>query len=504
MANGFNSPHVEDRRNFSRLLSRTSDVMVKHLIERPSMPVEGPSPPEALQRELSNLPLPAEGMAADDILSFLEDKVMPWSMATNHARSYGWVNTSPAPISILSDALATTLNNGLDGGDHPSVLIMHSLGRWLMELSGFLDADGTPNGMAILMGGGSAANLNGLTVARYWAAKRDGWNIREEGLQGKRPAMIYYTSAEAHSSVQRCVEQLGIGVSNLRRIDTDDEFRMRPEALRESIENDLAAGLRPVCVVAASGSTNVGAIDPLSDIADVCEEFDLWLHVDGAYGGIVGLDPAYTEMTRALNRANSLTLDPHKWLQVPYDCGALLVRDRRLNHENYNLVPDYLSAANEEKVNVPWPCEHMFELTFGDRALKTWAAVARLGRDGVRDMVINCNNMARLLGKLVEKSGDLELLAPVSTSTVNFRYVPTGTSLSNEALHALNQRISDNIADSGEAHIPTTKINGAVSLRACFLHYENCEEDVHHLIALVRQYGEKNDATESAISEVIY
>ena len=493
MENRFKSPHVEDRRNFSSLLSRTSDVMVKHLIERPSMPVECSTPPEALRRELSNLPLPADGMAADDILSFLEDKVMPWSMPTNHARSYGWVNTSPAPISILSDALATTLNNGLDGGDHSSILIMHSLGRWLMELSGFLDADGTPNGMAILMGGGSAANLNGLTVARYWAAKRDGWNIREEGLQGKRPAMIYYTSAEAHSSVQRCVEQLGIGASNLRRIDTDDEFRMRPEALRESIEDDLAAGLRPACVVAASGSTNVGAIDPLDDIADMCEEFDLWLHVDGAYGGIVGLDPAYTEMTSALNRVNSLTLDPHKWLQVPYDCGALLVRDRQLNHENYNLVPDYLSAANREEGRVPWPCEHMFELTFGDRALKTWAAVARLGRNGVRDMVINCNNMARLLGKLVEKSGDLELLSPVSVSTVNFRYVPMGTSLSNEALNALNQRISDDIVDSGEAHIPTTKINGAVSLRACFLHYENCEDDVHHLIALVRQFGEKNE-----------
>jgi len=493
MENRFKSPHVEDRQNFSSLLSRTSDVMVKHLIERPSMPVECSTPPEALRRELSNLPLPADGMAADDILSFLEDKVMPWSMPTNHARSYGWVNTSPAPISILSDALATTLNNGLDGGDHSSVFIMHSLGRWLMELSGFLDADGTPNGMAILMGGGSAANLNGLTVARYWAAKRDGWNIREEGLQSKRPAMIYYTSAEAHSSVQRCVEQLGIGASNLRRIDTDDEFRMRSDALRESIENDLAAGLRPACVVAASGSTNVGAIDPLSDIADVCEEFDLWLHVDGAYGGIVGLDPAYTEMTSALNRVNSLTLDPHKWLQVPYDCGALLVRDRQLNHENYNLVPDYLSAANREEGRVPWPCEHMFELTFGDRALKTWAAVARLGRDGVRDMVINCNNMARLLGKLVEKSGDLELLSPVSISTVNFRYVPMGTSLSNEASNALNQRISDDIVDSGEAHIPTTKINAAVSLRACFLHYENCEDDVHHLIALVRQFGEKNE-----------
>ena len=453
----FKSPHVEDRRNFSDLLGRASDVMVEHLIERQSKPVDCSTPPEALRRELSNLQLPAGGMTAEDILSFLEDKVMPWSMPTNHARSYAWVNTSPAPISILSDALAQTLNNGQDGYNHSSIFLMHSLGRWLMELSGFLDAEGTPGGMAILLSGGSAANLNGLTVARYWAASRDGWNIRDEGLQNNRPALIYYTSAEAHSSVQRCVEQLGIGASNLRNIDTDGEFRMRPKALRKSIENDLTAGLRPACVVAACGSTNVGAIDPINDIADVCEEYDLWLHVDGAYGGIVGLDPTYTEMTRALNRANSLTLDPHKWLQVPLDCGALLVRDRHLNHENYSLVPDYLRAAGTEEGSVPWPCEHMFELTFGDRALKTWAAIARLGREGVRDMVINCNNMARLLGELVEKSGNLELLSPVSISTVNFRYVPEGTSLSNEALNALNQKISDDIVDSGEAHIPTTK-----------------------------------------------
>ncbi len=487
----FKSPHVEDRRNFSELLSRASDIMVEHLIERPSKRVDCSIPPEALRRELSNLQLPTGGMAAEDILSFLEDKVMPWSMPTNHARSYSWVNTSPAPISILCDALAQTLNNGQDGYDHSAVFLMHSLGRWLMELSGFLDAEGTPSGMAILLSGGSAANLNGLTVARYWAARRDGWNIRDEGLQNNRPAMIYYTSTEAHSSVQRCVEQLGIGTSNLRSIDTDDEFRMRPKALRESIESDLTAGLRPACVVATCGSTNVGAIDPINDIADVCEEYDLWLHVDGAYGGIVGLDPAYTEMTRALNRANSLTLDPHKWLQVPLDCGALLVRDRHLNHENYTLVPDYLRAASTEEGSVPWPCEHMFELTFGDRALKTWAAIARLGREGVRDMVINCNNMARLLGELVEISENLELLSPVSVSTVNFRYVPGGTSLSNEALNALNQKISDDIVDSGEAHITTTKVNGDVSLRACFLHYENCEDDVHHLIALVHQFGKK-------------
>ena len=489
MANEFKSPHVDDRRDFGRLARRVGAIMAKHLNVRPSMPVDFCEVPAEIRQELGNLPLPTDGMGPDDILTIIEDKIMPWSMPTNHPRSYAWVNTSPAPISILSEALSRALNNGQDDYDRSSTLLMQSLGRWLMELSGFTDEEGTPNGMAIMLSGGSAANLNALTVARHWAAKRDGWNVREEGLQTNRPAMIYYTSPEAHSSVQLCVEQMGIGTSNLRIVETDANFRMRPDALRAAIEADAAQGSRPVCVVASVGGTNVGAIDPIDEIADVCETFELWLHVDGAYGGIVGLDPAYTQMTSALNRVHSLTLDPHKWLQVPVDCGALLVRDRQLNYDCYTLVPDYLRGSPDEVDSTLWRDQYMFELSFADRAMKTWAAIARLGRKGVRDMIVNCNNLARLLGEIVVGANDLELLAPVSVSTVNFRYVPSRSDVS---LDTLNQAISNDIARSGEAHIPTTKVRGSVSLRACFLHYENCEDDVHHLVALVRRFGEQH------------
>jgi len=222
MDDRFVSPYVDDRRNFSDLLDRTSAAIVKHLHERANMPVDCSVPPESIRQELMNLPLPSDGMAPDDILTFVEEKIMPWAMPMTHARSYGWVNSPPAPVALLCEFIATTMKRGLDGGDTPSTCLMYSLGRWLMELSGFLDATGTPDGMALLLAGGSAANLNALTVARYWAAKRDGWSVRDEGLQSKRPPMIYYASAEVHSSVQLCVEQLGIGVSNLRRVETDD------------------------------------------------------------------------------------------------------------------------------------------------------------------------------------------------------------------------------------------------------------------------------------------
>lgn len=486
----FRSPHADDRDGFARLAAPVVDAVARYLAGRVDDPVDNAVPPPELRRELAALSLNDRAMPAEDIIRFLEQKVLPWSMPTNHPRSYAWINTSPAPIGVLGDVVATTLNNGLDGYDHSAIFMMHSLGRWLMELSGFApQPEDAPDGMAILLSGGSAANLNGLTVARYRTAKRDGWDIRRDGLQGAHGRMIYYASAEAHSSVRRCIEQLGIGADNLRCVDTDDDFRMRPLALQSAIKADLAAGHRPACVVAAAGSTNVGVIDPLEALADICETHDLWLHVDGAYGGLGGLDPAYTAQYAAMTRAHSLTLDPHKWLQVPLDCGAILVRDRYLNHENYALVPDYLRAAPDDPDSVPWPTEHMFELTFADRALKTWATIARMGRHGVRDMIVNCNTLARLLGDLIERSDDMELLSPVSLSIVNFRYVPPGQGLSDEDLDRLNDDITEKIAASGEAHVPTTRVRGRVSIRVCFLHHDNCADDVYHLVELVRRFG---------------
>jgi glutamate/tyrosine decarboxylase-like PLP-dependent enzyme len=183
-----------------------------------------------------------------------------------------------------------------------------------------------------------------------------------------------------------------------------------------------------------------------------------------------------------------LTIDPHKWLQAPVDCGALLMRHPERHAEAFGLKPDYLMGSSED--SAPWPYEHMFQLTYGNRALKTWAVIARLGLAGVRDLVVRCNQLAALLGRLVEDAPDFELLAPVSLSICNFRYVPQGDT-DEAALDRLNDAIADEIGRTGEAHMPTTKVRGRVALRACVLHYENCEEDMHHLIDLARRCAVK-------------
>ena len=477
-------PFTRDREDFDRLGARTVEMLGDYLRALPAQPVDRVVPGD-VRRRLMSLPMPEQGVPPEQILEFLRREILPWPNPVGHRRSYGWVNSPPAPIAILADAVATTMNAGLDGYDHSALFLMSSLGRWIMDLVGF-PSEGS---LCLLLTGGSAATLNALTAARHRAADRAGWNLRAEGLQGGRARLVAYASAESHSSIQKCIEQLGIGTDNLRAIPVDEAFRLRPDLLRRAIEADRAAGHLPFAVVACGGATNTGAIDPLDAIADVAQESSLWLHVDGAFGAWAALDPAYASRFKAVARADSVTLNPHKWPQVPVDCGALLTRHPAVHRAAYSLTPDYLVAGDSE---VPWPCEYMFELTFGNRALKTWAALARLGRAGLAELVTRCNRLATRLEASVRAARDLELLSPASLSVVNFRYRPAGRDLDDAALDALNARISAAITASGEAHLPTSRVNGRTSLRACFLHYENDEADVDHLVALVNRLGSEH------------
>jgi aromatic-L-amino-acid decarboxylase len=474
-------PFAQDREDFDRLGARAIAMLGEYLRALPAQPVDRVVPDE-IRRRLMTQALPEQGLAPEEMLEFLRREILPWPIAVGHRRSYGWVNSPPAPISILADAFGTTMNCGLDGYDHSALFLMASVGRWIMDLVGF-PADGS---LCLLLTGGSAATLNALSAARHRTAERAGWNLRAEGLQGGRPRLVVYASAESHSSIQKCVEQLGIGTDNLRGIPVDDDFRMQPAALRRAIESDLAAGHLPCAIVACGGATNTGAIDPLDEIADIAAAFDIWLHVDGAFGAWAALDPAYAARFAAVARADTVTLNPHKWPQVPVDCGALLTRHPDVHRAAFSLTPNYLVAGDSE---VPWPCEHMFELTFGNRALKTWAALARLGRGGLAELVTRCNRLASLLEARVRAAPDLELLSPASLSVVNFRYRPAGGRSGDAELDALNARISGAVSTSGEAHLPTSRVRGRLSLRACFLHYDNDEADVDHLVKLVQRLG---------------
>src|SRR5271170_3155168 len=258
-------------------------------------------------------------------------------MGNGHPRFFGWVNSPPEPAGVLVEPIAAAMNPSCAGGDHAAVAVERCVVRWLAGLVGY---PALPGG-GLLTSGASLATISGLAAARYQAAADDGWDVRADGLAA-RPPFVVYVSAEGHSCVRKAAELLGIGARGVRVVGVDEEFRMDPAALRAAVARDRADGLRPFAVAATAGTVNTGAIDPLDQLADIAAEQGLWLHVDGAYGALGVLDPSAAPRYAGLARADSLALDPHKWLGVPVDCGCLLVREPPALRQAFSLVPPYL------------------------------------------------------------------------------------------------------------------------------------------------------------------
>jgi glutamate/tyrosine decarboxylase-like PLP-dependent enzyme len=478
---------------FRRSAARAVEMVAEHLGGVRERPVFRPMRPEE-RLALLDEPLPEGGASPDEILEQFRERVLPHPMGNGHPRFFGWVNSPPAPVGVLAEFLAAALNPSCAGGDHAAVYLERCCTRWLMELTGF----STPGGMGLLVSGGSMASLTCLAAARHRAAAKDGWNVREEGLQGHRPPLTLYLSDEGHSCVRKSAELLGLGTAGLRTVPVDDRFRMDVRALGEMVKADRAAGKRPFCVSASAGTVNTGAIDPLDELADLCGREDLWLHVDGAYGAFGILDPGVAPRYAGLSRVDSLALDPHKWLSVPVECGCALVRDGGTLREAFSLVPPYLRTEEGKGFGgLPWFSEYGFQQTRGFRALKLWAVLRQAGRSGLAALVSRHLALARHLARLVDTAPELQRLAPVELSVVCFRYAPEHLRGDEARLNALNKAVMEQVQAGGEAFLSGTVLPGQFALRACVLHYGTTEEDVAALLDVVRRTGARCAAEKS-------
>jgi aromatic-L-amino-acid decarboxylase len=378
------------------------------------------------------------------------------------------------------------MNPSCAGGDHAAIYLERCTVRWLMELVGFP----TEGSMGLLVSGGSMASLTCLAAARQRAVERAGGDVRAEGLQGRPSALVLYLSAEGHSCLRKAAELLGLGAQAIRTIPVDADFRMDVPALRAAIAADRAGGKQPFCVAASAGTVGSGAIDPLDELADLCAEERLWLHVDGAYGAVGVLDPAVAPLYAGLERVDSLAIDPHKWLSAPVECGCALVRDGGLLRDTFSLVPPYLRTEEGKGFGgLPWYAEYGFQQSRGFRALKLWMTLQQLGRAGVSRLVAGHNALARRLAALVDGAPDLQRAAPVTLSIVCFRYVPEAWSPDDERLDALNTAIMHEVQEGGEAFLSNAVLDGRFVLRACILHYATTEADIAALVDVVRRTG---------------
>ncbi|MFD0260640.1 pyridoxal phosphate-dependent decarboxylase family protein [Kitasatospora indigofera] len=462
--------------DFRTAAHAAADLVADYLAGLPGRPVWQPMDP-ADRTSLLEAPLPEDGVPLAGLLDFVGTRVMPAPMGNGNPRFFGWVNSAPAPAGVLATLAASAMNPSSAGGDHADVHLERAVVRWIAELVGFPH----PAGGGLLTSGTSMATIVCLAAARNRAARRAGWDVREDGLAGM-PPLVAYATGETHSCVRKAAELLGLGSKHLRTVPSGPEGQLDTDALRAAVARDRADGLLPFLVVASAGTVGTGAVDAFDPIADLCAEQELWLHVDGAYGAFGVLDPAIAHRYAGLERADSLALDPHKWLGVPVDCGCALVRDTDELRGTFSLVPSYL--RDEAAGSLGWFSEYGMEQTRPFRSLKVWATIAHRGRQGISDDIARCTALARRLGELVEADPELELLAPVQTSIVAFRHRAAG--LDEAAVNAVNRELPVAVQLRGRVFVTGALLGGREMLRACLLNAATTEADLELLLAEVR------------------
>jgi aromatic-L-amino-acid decarboxylase len=450
------------------------DGVADHLAALPSRPVWQPLP-TALRTQLLDLPLPERPAALDDLVATALHDVLPHAMGNGHPAFFGWVNPPPSPAGVVVSLAAAAMNPSVVSGDHADIHLERAVVRWLAELVGFPH---TP-GAGLLTSGASAATIVCFAGARGRALAEVGHDVRRDGLVGA-PQLVAYVPAEAHSCVRRALELLGLGSGAMREVPLDGG-RLDAAALRASIAADRASGAVPALLVGSAGTVNAGAIDPLEALADVASAERLWFHVDGAYGALGVLDPEIAARYRGMDRADSLVLDPHKWLGVPVDAGCALVQRPDDLRDAFSLIPPYLRQGADSPVGAF--AEYGLEQTRPFRAFKTWATIAARGRAGIAVQVARANALARELATLVEREPELELAAAPETSIVAFRARPPGCPPSR--LDDVNRALPEAVQARGRAFVTGTVFSGRETLRACILHPDTGPEHLAILVAEV-------------------
>ncbi len=439
----------------------TVDALVE--LARHRAPVLRTATPAEMRDRIGG-PAPEHGRPYDDVLATILADVLPYRSVLTHPGYFAYVPGSSTWPGAMGDLLTAAVN--LDVGNWmesagPSQLELEVVG-WMRDWIGFpADAGG------LLVSGGSAANLTALACAR------------ELRLGPMDARAVAYCSDQSHSSVARAARTLGFRPEQLRVLPTDDSYRLHAGTLVSAVEADLTAGLRPLVVSANAGATNTGAVDPLPELAEACRRYGLWLHVDAAYGGFAALTARGREQLRGIEQADSVTLDPHKWLYQPIECGALLVREPRALEHAFSVFPDYLSETEAGDTEVQLAARGL-QLTRTSRALKVWMSVHTFGLAAFRETIDRCLDLAQLAERLVRADDRLELMMPATLGIVCLRRRVEGGSPAE--VMSVNAALVASLAASGRGMVSSTRLHGHYAVRMCVLNHASTEDDVRAVL----------------------
>ncbi len=435
--------------------------------------------PEATPAELEKLfdePLPEKGIELEDILARFREDIAPNAMGVPSPRYFGQFNPTPLPIGVWADALSSMLNQnaGAWRNGPTSAMIEARVIRWLCDLLNY-----GPDSFGTLASGGSEANLLALKCARDSVAA----SIKDRGVRTAPADLVIYASEQCHYSIDKSADILGLGREGLRKIPTDGRFHIRVDALREAIGRDREAGLLPCCIVGVAGTTSTGVIDPLEELASIARENRCWYHIDAAYGGTLAFSPKHRDMIRGIELADSITFDPHKWMFVPFACGATLVRDGgRVLRDAFDMSPEYLS---EDRGGADVEFDFFRYGQMGTRrfnSLKLWMAIKFMGREGYARTVERQIALTKHLASQIDGLKNFQRIGEVETAVCCFRFLPENVELGPES-DRLQQQLQQIIERSGEAWLTTTVLHGHRALR---VNVNSFLTEQHHIDDLVK------------------
>ena len=436
--------------------------------------------------------LPVEPEPLDQLLADCRS-ILAGSRHNGHPRFFGYVASPSTPVGAFADLIASTLNaNVTSWRSGPAATEIESLVvRWLGSLIGFSES-----AHGLLTSGGSMANTTALLIAQRNKTTAD---VSRAGLWNHQAPMTVYASEQVHMSIPKAADILGLGRDQVRTVACDDRFRLDIRALRERLNHDQQNGLIPFCVIASAGTVNTGAVDPLRDVAEVAREFGLWFHVDGAYGAPGSLDASKRPLFAGLELADSVSLDPHKWLYVPLDAGCLLVRDEAAARKAFTAgEADYIKVHEEDAGEAFAFWDYGMELSRRFRALKIWMTLRYYGSRRIAEAIADDNALAQYLAERVEAAEDFELLAPVELSICCFRYAPKGlleklefaSQVEREQIETeldeLNTRIMLAVQRGGQAYVSNATIRGKFALRACITNFRTTRADIDKTLEIIR------------------
>ncbi|HEY2727649.1 MAG TPA: aminotransferase class V-fold PLP-dependent enzyme [Parafilimonas sp.] len=473
-----------NKEEFKKVGHRLVDSIADFIDSIANRPVTTGESPKQLQAILGNASLPENGTASAELFTRATDLLFDHSLFNGHPKFFGYITSSPAPVGALADFLAAAVNPNVGANilSPMATEIEKQTIKWLAEFIGVPTSYG-----GILVSGGNVANFTAFLAARTVKAPK---TIKENGIDNASQKLTVYCAKTTHTWIEKAVVLFGFGTKSIRWITVDADNKMNNAALEQTIKDDMQNGCKPLMIIGNAGDVSTGAVDDLKAIATICKQYNLWFHVDGAYGIPAAVIPELKYLFEGIEEADSIALDPHKWLYSPLEAGCTLVKNPHHLIETYSSHPVYYNFSSDEPSAQNF-YEYGLQNSRGFRAFKVWIALQQVGRNGYEKMISDNINLSKLLFQLAGKHPELEAVTQ-NLSIAAFRYIPlekNDNTNNNAYLNKLNERLLNELQRKGELFLSNAVVNEKYCLRCCIVNFRTSEKDIEEVIEIVVREG---------------